>query len=383
MAEYYNNQFGGGRNRNKRNSSSIWLTLLDVVMMAISVATALTLLIIFVGRFFEPETLWYFSLAGLVAPIVYMVAIALMLYWIIRWKWKMFLFTTAFVVLGFPFVSLYCKINIGKEYGEPRYERGNIKILSYNVRYMYDDEGLKNSTDSILAFINEVRPDIICLQELPTQGAQYDKVMSSLSKYHHSKIYPEADDGVVCFSKYRIIRSDSIVGFCDTGKGIWADLKINDDTVRLYNMHLQTTSIKPEERDYINNKRFLESADSGRVQKFANMAERLFENSCKRAHQANTLRHDMAHCRYPMIVCGDFNDIPMSYAYRTIAGKLTDTFSEQGNGYVHTFRGFFGLLRIDYILVSKQFQTLSYEVVPTDLSDHLPVISRVILKNDK
>ena len=82
----------------------------------------------------------------------------------------------------------------------------------------------------------------------------------------------------------------------------------------------------------------------------------------------------------PKIVMGDFNDVPMSYTYRTVASKLNDTFSEKGNGYAHTYNGLFNLLRIDYIWVSKQFSTLSYEVLPTDLSDHYPVISRVILK---
>ena len=111
------------------------------------------------------------------------------------------------------------------------------------------------------------------------------------------------------------------------------------------------------------------------------MAQRLYENSCIRSHQVDALRHDMDHCPYPVIICGDFNDIPMSYAYRTVASGLDDTFSKKGNGYVHTFNGFFGLLRIDYILVSKQFETLSYDVFPIDASDHYPVMARVLLKN--
>ena len=96
---------------------------------------AISLLVIFVSRFFEPDKLWYFSLAGLVAPIVYIISLATALYWIIRWRWKMFVLMAAFIALGWPYVSLYYKINIGKEYGTPKYERGNIKILSYNMNH--------------------------------------------------------------------------------------------------------------------------------------------------------------------------------------------------------------------------------------------------------
>lgn len=382
MAEYYNNQFSGYRRESSRKKRSFWLTMLDIVILIISVVATTTLLVIFVSRFFEPDKLWYFSLVGLITPIIYLVTIAVSLYWIIRWRWKMFIFTAIFVALGWPYVSLYYKIKVGKSYGEPRYERGNTKILSYNIRYLRDDEWLAPTTDSIVDFIRRENPDIICFQEYPVKTEEKDRGFELLSKYNRTEIRSLTDDGVICFTKYKIIRTDSISGFCGTGKGLWADLKIHNDTVRLFNIHLQTTSIKPADRDYISNKEFLQSADSGRVSKFADMAQRLYENSHMRSHQVDAIRHNIEHCPYPVIICGDFNDVPMSYTYRTIASKLTDTFSEQGEGYAHTFRGFFDLLRIDYILVSKQFRTLSYQVFPLKYSDHYPVMARVILRNE-
>mgnify|MGYP000783241517 FL=1 len=76
------------------------------------------------------------------------------------------------------------------------------------------------------------------------------------------------------------------------------------------------------------------------------------------------------------IVCGDFNDTPMSYVYRTMARGLRDAFRECGSGYSHTFRGFYNTLRIDYVL-SGGFEPLSYEVLPVDYSDHHPVVVRL------
>ena len=357
------------------------MVMLDVVMVAISAITAIIMLIILGGRIFEPDKLWYFSLTGLISPIIYLIAIALSLYWIIRWRWRMFIFIAVFVAMGWPYVSLYYKMNIGKVYGEPRYERGNLKVVSYNVRHLTDDSWVESTTDSILTFIKGENPDIVCFQEFPTKGEEHDKVIEALSKYKSSKMLSDELDGVICFSKHRIIRTDSISGFCGTGKGVWCDVKINNDTVRIYNLHLQTTSINLDDREYINNIEFLEPADTSHFNKFKDMAQRLYENSCTRAHQVDAIRHDIKHCPYPVIVCGDFNDVPMSYTYRTVASGLKDTFREQGNGYASTFKGFFDLLRIDYILVSKQFETLSYKVTPLEWSDHNPVTARVILKN--
>lgn len=386
MAEYYNSALGSSRKRKTRKTGrSLWGAVLDIVMTIISVIAAVAIVIIFVGRLFEPEKLWYFSLAGLVAPIIYIVAIVSALYWIIRWNWRMFIFTAAFVALGLAHVSLYYKVHIGKEYGEPRYERGNIKIMSYNIRYFQDETWTHQNTDSILSLVRKHNPDILCLQEFPIKGAEYDKAIAALDKqkYKRTRVHAQYEDGVIIFSKHRILRSDSINYLCGTAKGMWADLKINEDTMRVYNLHLQTTSINSEERDYIGNRDFLHSADSGRVNKFVDMTQRLYENSCMRSHQVDALRHEMEHCTHPVIVCGDFNDVPMSYTYRTVASGLNDTFSEQGKGYAHTFNGFFNLLRIDYILVSKQFETLSYEVLPLDLSDHYPVVARVMLKDEE
>ncbi len=389
MAEYYSSQISDkGRGRRSRSGGSskkehpsLWALMLDAVMMFVSVVVAIAILIIFIGRFFEPDKLWYFSLAGLVAPIVYLFALGTALYWIVRWRWRMFLFVAAFVALGWPYISLYYKMQIGKEYGTPRYERGNVKVLTYNVRGFLSEDWTISHADTIISLIKSRNPDIICFQEFPTKGVEHDKLFEALSKYNHTQIRSVYEDGIVCFSKLRIIRSDSLSGFCGTAKGQWADLKLGEDTVRVYNLHLQSTSINTEERNYISNRHFLNAADSGRVSKFKGMAQRLYENSCMRAHQVDALRHDMEHCPYPSIICGDFNDVPLSYTYRTTSSGLKDTFSEKGNGYAHTFNGFFGLLRIDYILVSEQFRTLSYEVLPVDISDHYPVEARVILKS--
>ncbi len=103
---------------------------------------------------------------------------------------------------------------------------------------------------------------------------------------------------------------------------------------------------------------------------------RLRENSVLRAAQVDSIAQVVGATRTRRIVCGDFNDTPMSYVYRTMARGLRDAFRECGSGYSHTFRGFYNMLRIDYVL-SSGFEPLSYEVLPVDYSDHHPVVVRL------
>lgn len=376
MSEYYSSRLDGKRKSDKRKRSSLWGVLLNAVMALVSVITALCILMIFIGRFVPPEKLWYFSLLGLVSPIIYMVAMVSLLYWIIRWEWRMAAFMFLFVFLGLFQVSLYYKIDVTREYEEPDYGRDNIKVLSYNIRQMRDDKWALTA-DSIMAFIGKYSPDIICFQESHSDAESADTIDSLLGRYHATNSSNVDEQFVRCYSKYRIIRSDSVGGMCGTGSGIWADMRIGNDTVRVFNVHLQTTSITSDDKEYIINHRFI--SDSTREDKMHSIARRLYDNSIMRSRQVDTLHRRIKESPYPVIVCGDFNDVPMSYAYRTVARDLQDTFSEQGHGYAHTFRGFFNMLRIDYVLVDERFETLSYEIPAIASSDHYPVFVRLRL----
>ena len=76
-------------------------------------------------------------------------------------------------------------------------------------------------------------------------------------------------------------------------------------------------------------------------------------------------------------MCGDFNDTPLSYTYRLMSRGLQDAFREKGRGFSHTYRGFYNTVRIDYVLVSDDFEVLSYEVPSVEFSDHHPVFVRL------
>ena len=89
----------------------------------------------------------------------------------------------------------------------------------------------------------------------------------------------------------------------------------------------------------------------------------------------NTILENIGHSRHPVIICGDFNDTPLSYAYHRLSKGRKDSFKEAGKGFAATFAPLWPLLRIDYILFPKEFSGISHHTPRINLSDHYPVIA--------
>lgn len=100
-----------------------------------------------------------------------------------------------------------------------------------------------------------------------------------------------------------------------------------------------------------------------------------------RAEQADLIAKHIKNCNYPVILCGDFNDVPMSYTYHTIANSLTDAFRKSGNGVGATYTGTYMPFRIDFILYSKGLKAVDYKTGNISLSDHYPVSSTLQVEN--
>jgi endonuclease/exonuclease/phosphatase family metal-dependent hydrolase len=110
------------------------------------------------------------------------------------------------------------------------------------------------------------------------------------------------------------------------------------------------------------------------------IVERMKSSYKNRAEEARAIKEHMQSSPYPIILCGDFNDTPLSYAYNTISENLKDAFKESGKGIGQSFVKI-PALRIDYILHNESFSSYNYKRHKQKLSDHYAVSCEVDINN--
>ena len=367
MAEYYSNSISRSKRRRRQlpDGKSLVMLLLDIVVTIAMLLLLFLTVATIVCQYISPEKSGILSIIALGAPVVYLFDIIVRFYWVVRWRWSRAVLMIAAVILGFFYLSRYYKIDIDRHYDTSFVERRYTKIMTYNVH--------EGTEEGLVQYIDSHNPDILCLQEMNTNHANWQL----LSEKYKTLSAANGDAGNQILSKYRIIRSGEI-GDLPSKRAVWADLKVKDDTVRVVSLHLQSTSIRPEDTQFLEKHEYI--LDSEREEKLRSIVERLVENNRKRAVQAESIANFLESSPYKTIVCGDFNDVPLSYTYNRITNGLDDTFSKMAEGFAYTYNTKYRLLRIDNILVSPSIEVVSYEVDnEVDLSDHYPVISRLKL----
>lgn len=344
--------------------------LLDVLTWIVMFLLTTATIICTITPHIDPKSLGWLSLIVLAAPIIYILNIILLLWWIIRSKWLNVALASVAVIISLFSLGRYYQIETKRKPAIPYVERRYVKSISYNVA--------NGTAEGLIDYISEKNPDILCLQEFLIDVN--DEWLRLGNKYR-STINGATDFSCEIITRHRILRHGDIDSISRYNAN-WADIiiKKSEDTVRVVNLHLQSTSMHSVNTQFINNDR--QKSDTVRHSRIGEIADLLRDNNIKRAEQARRVKRFIEVSPYPVIVCGDFNDVPLSYTYNHIADGLKDTFREQGAGYSHTFNGFFNLMRIDYTLVSERINVVSYEVDDkAPYSDHYPVICR--LKIDK
>ena len=364
----------------------ILLGVADGVVFLISGALAVLLMLAYAAPRVDPHDSLWFAYLGLAAPFLYLANLVLMLYWTVRWQ-KVALLSLAVFVLGLGHVGKYFRPQWSKQYEQPRQD-GTLRILSYNVGGFWGNVPGKPESrmHEIASYMNEEKPDIICFQEFEATFVNKRTEIDSLledwkykSVFYTHRLNDEGGWGLAVYSKYPIVAKDHMTFPESHNSVMWVDIAIRKDTIRVFNNHLQTTQINEQDREFLRSEPLL---DTSRNDKAKGIARKLKRNFIKRAEQVDSVSL-LIHDGTPwVIVCGDFNDTPMSYTYRKMRGDFVDAFKKKGHGAVFTYRRLLGVLRIDYLFHSDDFETVGYRSEQPEWSDHNPVIVDVRLKHD-
>ena len=360
-----------------KERTTILQLILKLLVYVVGASLAVTMIICYLTPHISPETLGSLTVVGTFTPIIYISVLIATLLLIVLKQWIMAGILLLLTLIGIPDISKYYNIAVTRP-AEVTTDNSTFSLMSYNVRGFYDDNGHVAVNDFIDYLEESGVPDILCIQEFPTTTRGVDKIdtlyNNTFKKYYTSECVEAGNIVLKTYSRYPLVTTDSgNISGINSGTSAWVDVVIKKDTVRLFNNHLYTMSITPDDSEDIARGKILQDGDRMR-----SIVNRIADNSSIRASHVDTLRYIMDNTPYRQVVCGDFNDTPMSYVYGQLSENLYDTFVESGNGYGYTFRPMRGMLRIDYILRSEGLESQSYCADESvTFSDHLPVMARL------
>ena len=304
-----------------------------------------------------------------ILPILIIANMLLLVYWLIRRRWLFSLIPIVTLACCIPYSGTIYQFPFGNDKNP---QQSGLTIASYNVA-MFNRETSGFIAQDILAEMRRQNVDVLCMQEYNEISG--DKKNSDSYKEYFPYMAVGRNDMVI-YSRYPIMNQKTISFEETNNSAMWADIDIKGNEFRVFNVHMQTTGINRTLHQVNKFSKQNQEIDNNRVLKaiYGNyMLGMMF-----RVGQAITVANERHNSKLPVILCGDFNDVPYSYVYNTLLGDLVDGFKECGKGWMYTFRGK-KAVRIDYIFHDKQFRGIDYYKTEITYSDHYPVFMRIAL----
>ncbi len=350
------------------------------------------LLISLSASYISPVKIWFLPFAGMALPLLVAINVFFVFSWILR-KRHFAVVSLLAIAACLPQLFRLFATNMGKPAIE-NHAGKTIKVMSYNVRDfdLYNWSENANSKEKIFQTIKEKNPDVISFQEFYNDTTKEFNTVKQLQQlgykyYYFTKelVLRNTDEwGIALFSKLPITEHGNIMKQpFKTGygkkpfKGLYADIKIGDTIVRFVNVHLQSIYFGEKDYETIAEFRETQNLDEHGAKNIVIKLKKAFE---RRAQQANELKKFLNEQTKPIILCGDFNDLPNSYVTNTISKNMKDAFIDYSFGIGHTYNGKIPFLRIDYLLTSPSFTIQKFEIVNNKISDHFPVYGELSLE---
>jgi endonuclease/exonuclease/phosphatase family metal-dependent hydrolase len=348
--------------------------------------------------YLHPGKWWFTGFMGLVFPFLLGALLLFALFWLVVSPRKS-LYSLLALLLGFGNISSLVAFRLPQAFPTQK-DSTVIRVMDWNLRYFvpfnqakFNQAELLQNMDSILDEIRTYKPDLVCFQEFFSDGENSkNDALRILTKdmgygYHYFSRdqvhWRTIISGTAIFSRYPIIQSRKIPFPNEIEEGtestIFADVLVGRDTVRVATLHLQSFRFMP--RDY-QSLGMIKNQKDKNLEESRKILRKMRNTFYLHGEQSDFVRRELDKSPYPLIVTGDLNNVPNSYAYLTIRGKGRDTFLEKGSGIGKTFTSassrFMGklpTLRIDYIFTDPAIVTKEFKIINKQLSDHYGIMA--------
>lgn len=355
------------------------------VFVVINLVIALLFLAGAYAAVFPVEEWWFLSLFTLLLPYLGVILIGFIIFWtLFKPAWS--LISLATLLLCLSQIEQIVPFNLPAAFPMQKNPE-SIRIMSWNVELFnilnYKDHPERRQ--AMFDLINEYDPDIACFQEVVAgedpQAINYlpdiinalnfkdyffsYQVRNNFDRHHHF--------GILILSKFPILHKQTMVNNPDDYNSVfqYADLLVDTDTLRVYNAHLQSLKFTAENREYLETDMKTKARNIGESK---SILSKIRKGLIRRSHQAAFVKDDINHSPHPVIFCGDFNDVPVSFAYKTLGAGLKNAFVQKGWGIGNTYSSIAPTLRIDNIFLDKSFSVESFKRIGIELSDHYPIV---------
>lgn len=338
--------------------------------MAVNILFAVLLLASAYGGYADPHMCLWIVMLTLLFPVLLGINVLFVLGWLLTFSRK-WLVSFCAILLCTCQMRTYCPVNMPQPI-----PKGSVKVISYNV---FGFGGMPIDTAEYfktLDYLSNSDADIFCAQEAHLSTNRMKTVEKYIShwKYRDTTCLGKGGSTLMICTNFPIIDKHLLPSPSDFFGGVAYRLRAGRDTIHVVNCHFISNRMNPDDKEAYNS--LLTSNETDSInEKVLNICRKINRAGVMRAVQADTMAEYINSLGdVPLIVCGDFNDSPLSYPHHRLTQTLDDAYTRSGNGPGITYNRSAMFVRLDNILCSHHWRSFGAKVATQNkMSDHYPV----------